>query len=209
MVFDLDGTLTRHDTFLPFVGGLLLRTPQRWWRTPGLLWLFVQYGMRRLDRGELKGAVLHLLFRGLPRTRIEAWAQAHAGNVLRGGMHAEGLAAWRAHKDAGDELVLLSASPDLYVPLIGAALGADQTLCTPILWEGEHLDGRLAGPNHRGVVKTLVLEGLASHRLGMKTVAYGNSPPDLDHMLRCDEAIYVNGSELPASASGIQRVRWH
>ena len=52
MVFDLDGTLTRHDTFLPFVGGLLLRTPRRWWRTPGLLWLFVQYGMRRLDRGE-------------------------------------------------------------------------------------------------------------------------------------------------------------
>ena len=30
-VFDLDGTITRHDTLLPFLGGYLLRHP---WRLP-------------------------------------------------------------------------------------------------------------------------------------------------------------------------------
>ncbi|MGC4027955.1 MAG: HAD-IB family phosphatase [Steroidobacteraceae bacterium] len=207
-VFDLDGTLTRHDTFLPFVGGLLLREPGRWWRIPLLLWPAVGYLTGRVDRGALKGAVLRLLFRGLPRKRIADWAERHARRVIAAGMHEEGLRAWRAHQAAGDELILLSASPDLYVPRIGAALGAAQVLCTPVLWKDGRLDGHLAGPNHRGAVKTQVLAALRAQRPDMAVIAYGNSPADLDHMLGCEQAVYVNGGEALRRAMPQKNLRW-
>ena len=44
----------------------------------------------------------------------------------------DALAALQVHRAAGDHLVLLSASPDLYVPLIGRLLGFERTLCTEI-----------------------------------------------------------------------------
>jgi hypothetical protein len=31
-VFDLDGTITRHDTFVPYLRGWLRRYPERWRR---------------------------------------------------------------------------------------------------------------------------------------------------------------------------------
>jgi phosphatidylglycerophosphatase C len=207
-VFDLDGTLTRHDSFLPFAAGLLWRCPGRWWRLPALLAPLAGYFFGRLDRGDLKGAVLHLLFGGLPRARVDTWARTHARRVVASGLHNDGVRAWRAHQAAGDELVLLSASPDLYVPYIGSGLGAAQVHCTPVRWQGDRLDGRLAGPNHRGSHKSRVLEALRARRPGVTVIAYGNSPSDLAHMLECEEAVYVNGSEALRRATPQGRLRW-
>ncbi len=173
-----------------------------------MLWLTLGYFTGRLDRGALKGAVLHLLFGGFSRERLAERASRHAQWVLARGMHTDGLRAWRAHQAAGDELILLSASPDLYVPLIGSLLGAAHTYCTPVKWNGDRLDGRLAGPNHRGEVKTRVLEGLRVRRPGIAVIAYGNSVSDLDHMLRCDEAVYVNGDRALQEAHTQPFLRW-
>ena len=70
------------------------------------------------------------------------------------------LAALEAHRAAGDHLVLLSASPDLYVPLIGRLLGFERTLCTELRWRGDRLDGALRTPNRRGEEKLRCLEAL-------------------------------------------------
>ena len=64
-VFDLDGTLSRHDTFFPFVLGLLARHPTRWPRVALLPIPALGYLLRRLDRGGLKGAILHYVLRQL------------------------------------------------------------------------------------------------------------------------------------------------
>src|SRR2546421_8145211 len=44
-------------------------------------------------------------------------------------------------------LALLSASPDVYVPAIAAALGFAEVLCTGVEWNGDRLVGRLTTPN--------------------------------------------------------------
>jgi phosphatidylglycerophosphatase C len=210
-LFDLDGTLTRRDTFGPFVLGLLWRRPGRWPRVPLLLVPLLGYLFRRLDRGGLKGAVLHLLFAGLPRTVIEAWARCFAARTMRRAMHAEGVAVLKAHLAAGDHVVVLSASPDLYVPLLARELGAHEVHCTAIRWQGERLDGRLAGPNRRDAEKVRVLEALRAAHPGLPVIAYGNSGADLVHMRRCEEAVYVNaGPALAArlAAEGLRCVRW-
>ena len=210
-VFDLDGTLTRHDTFVPFVGGLLARHPLRWIRLPLLLLPALAYALRIFGRGELKGAILRLLFAGMPRSRIQAWAQEFAAGTVERRMFAQGPPTFRSHVDAGDHVVLMSASPDLYVPLIAGALGARECICTPIRWNGELLDGRLAGPNCRGEEKARILERLRQQHPGLQVIGYGNSGADLAHLVRCDEAVYVNAStrvRARLERLGLRLVQW-
>lgn len=191
-LFDLDGTLTRRDSFGGWVIGLLRRHPLRCLRVPLLLGPVLLYALRVRDRGELKGAVMHRLFAGLPREQVEGWSRQYAREVAANGLFADALAALRAHQHAGEEVVLLSASPDTYVPRIGDELGVDRTICTEAGWSGDRFDGRLAGPNRRGPEKARVLQRLRAERRDLTTIAYGNSPADLEHMLLCEEAVYVN-----------------
>lgn len=200
-VFDLDGTLSRADTFLPFATGLLLAQPARWFRAVLLPLDVLLYLVGRLDRGGLKGAILHTLFDGMPRATVDAWAARFAAETLRDRMHADGVTALHRHLQAGDHVVVLSASPDLYVPQLGRLLGAHETICTQVRWNGDRLDGRLAGPNRRDHEKARVLQALRAAHPGLSVIAYGNSPPDLVHMEQCEEAVYVNAD--PARATGI------
>ncbi|MEY2853304.1 MAG: hypothetical protein RL030_436 [Pseudomonadota bacterium] len=210
-IFDLDGTLTRRDTFGAWTCGLLRRQPSRWWRVPLLLGPLLLFALRAHDRGRLKGAVMHRLFGGLPRATIDAWSRQFAHDCVAHLTFREGLAALRAHRLAGEEVVLLSASPDVYVPRIGEVLGVDRTICTEVRWEAGRLDGRLAGPNRRGPEKARVVAELRAARPGLSVIAYGNSTPDLDHMLLCEEAVYVNGSPRLAGTvnqPGLRHVQW-
>lgn len=210
-LFDLDGTLTRHDTFLPFVLGLLLRQPARWLRVPLLLVLAARYFAGRLDRGGLKGAVLHLLFGGLSRATVEDWASRFAADSVPRRLFTAALETLQGHLAAGDHVVVLSASPDLYVPLIARQLRAHEVHCTQIRWDGTVLDGRLAGLNRRDEEKSRVLDALRAAHAGLPVIAYGNSPADLIHMRRCEQAVYVNASGRLAAelaAEGIRCVNW-
>jgi hypothetical protein len=92
---------------------LLARTPGRWIRVPLLLVPVLAWLLRLTDRGGLKGAVLRILFAGLPRTGVDAWAAQYARSALPQRMRPDALAAFRAHLDAGDHNRADVASPDL------------------------------------------------------------------------------------------------
>jgi phosphatidylglycerophosphatase C len=193
-LFDLDGTLTWRDTLLPYLWGYLLNHPLRafrLWRAPIALY---RYRSDR-DRGTLKSSVIRMIMGGEPRARIESWtARFVAALKPQRRFRPLALAVLEAHRAAGDRLVLLSASPDLYVPQIGALLGFEHILCTELLWQGERLDGRLLSQNRRGEEKLRCLESLRRKYPGAPIIAYGNSSSDLDHMRHADRALLVNGN---------------
>ena len=193
-LFDLDGTITWRDTFLPFLCGYVMKHP--WnaiglWRAPGALLDYV----RRGDRGELKSRVIRMVMGNEPRARIDAWADEFvAGMHARGRLRPVALGVVKAHVDQGDHLVLLSASPDLYVPRIGRLLGFEHTWCTEVMWNGDRLDGSLKTPNRRGEEKSRCLEQVRQRYAGLPVIAYGNSLSDLDHMRLAERALLVNGN---------------
>jgi phosphatidylglycerophosphatase C len=193
-LFDLDGTLTWRDTLLPFLLGFVRRRPHRavgLWRLPLAL---ARYWQDR-DRGALKSSVIRMLMRNEKRSVLDAWAQSFVAQLKpKHRFRALALAVVEAHRAAGDHLVLLSASPDLYVPKIGQLLGFERTLCTEIEWQGERLDGRLKSPNRRGEEKLHCLAWLREQYPGSQVIAYGNSASDLDHLRQADRALLVNGN---------------
>jgi phosphatidylglycerophosphatase C len=191
-LFDLDGTITWRDTLLPFLLGFLRRRPYRalgLWRLPLALGRYWQ----DRDRGDLKSRVIRMVMRNEKRAVLDAWAQDFVAQMrLQQRFRPLALNMVEAHRAAGDHLVLLSASPDLYVPRIGQMLGFERTLCTEVEWQGERLDGRLKTPNRRGEEKLRCLAWLREQYPGSPVIAYGNSASDLDHLRQADRALLVN-----------------
>jgi phosphatidylglycerophosphatase C len=163
------------------------------------------------DHGTLKSAAIRAALGGSTRAEIEAWTEEFVPRLLARGMRADALAALEAHRRAGDLLVMLSASPDLYVPAIGRALGFAETVCTGVAWDGEHLTGHLTTPNQRGPEKARTVAALRREHPGLAVVAYGNAASDLQHLSLADRAALVNGSARARQAAArlnIDCVTW-
>jgi phosphatidylglycerophosphatase C len=210
-IFDLDGTITRHDTLWPYINGYLLRHPWRLWRLPLCLLPVLRFVLGGGDRGPLKSAVVRLTLGGLPRSELQRWNTIFVRRLLRGGVYAEALERIAAHRNQGAHLVLLSASPDLYVPDVARALGFDECLCTQLRWlDDGRLHGALLTPNRRGEEKARCVAGLLAKEKPLRSFAYGNSNADLPHMRLVSEASYVNGpaGDL-AGLPHIRAVTWH
>ncbi|HYL69755.1 MAG TPA: HAD-IB family hydrolase [Candidatus Dormibacteraeota bacterium] len=210
-LFDLDGTLTRHDTLWAYVHGFLHRHP---WRAPGAVRVLpelLRFAAGRADHGSVKSAFIQGTLRGCTRAELSAWTGRFVPRLIAHGLWRDALACLDAHRARGDRLVLMSASVDLYVPAIGSALAFAEVLCTPLRWNGERLEGSLAGPNLRGAAKARALRELRERHPGLSITAYGNAESDLGHLCLADRGVLVNGSRhaRPSAARlGLTCERW-
>ena len=193
-VFDLDGTITRHDTLFPYVMGFPTSAAKKLLGMLVLIGTLFLFVIGRRDRGGVKAAFIHLTLGGQSRQQVEAWTARFVPNLIKTGVFADALETIEQHRRAGARLVLMSASTDLYVPAIAAALKFDEVICTGVRWNGDTLDGRLATPNRRGKEKTRCFEALRQSHPGFITAAYGNTGSDLDHMRLADRPLLVNAS---------------
>jgi HAD superfamily phosphoserine phosphatase-like hydrolase len=191
VVFDLDGTITRRDTFLPYLRGWHCRHRRRgWWRCLGIsFWHFLVEGR---DRGRLKSDLIRRMMAGATRAEVDSWSREFVDGLDDRMLCAGALAAIDRHRRAGDRLVLLSASIDLYVPMIGMRLGFDETICTGVAWRDERLDGSLTTANRRAAEKLRCIEALRERHRGLAITAYANSSSDLVHLRVVERPVLVN-----------------
>ena len=208
VVFDLDGTISRHDTMVPFVFGWWWWRPWRWPRLLGVVPTVAAFAAGRVDRGALKGALLRYTLGGLRRAVVERWARHYVDALIPGGLFTDAVARVRAHSEAGDYLVLMSASVDCYVPLIARALGFDECICSRVRWRADRLDGRLTGPNCRGEEKSRQLLALRERLQPASVIAYGNSSADVPHLRLADRAVYVNAGAVDVPVPHVDKVQW-
>lgn len=202
--FDLDGTISRRDTLFGYVAGFVRRHPSRMPRYLAVLPALIGYALGVRDRGYLKGALLHAVMGGALRKEVQAWTDEYVPMLIERGVFDEALAAIRKHRDAGDHLVLMTATVDLYVPDLAQALGFDAYLCSKVAWSEDHLEGWLTSPNMRDEEKAAALRRTVAKFPGRRLVGYGNSAPDLPHLKLVDQAYLVNASKsLRKAASGL------
>ena len=210
-VFDLDGTITRHDTLLPYVAGFL--QGQRW-RWAGMLRIaptVLSFALGRADHGQLKAALIKATLGGSTRAQILAWTDQFVRTLLEDGLFADARRKISSHREAGDRLILMSASTDLYVPAIGRALGFHEVICTGVRWDGDRLLGDLCTPNRRGAEKSRCFKELQARYPELPPVAYGNAASDLQHLRLAQPGFLVNGSlsaRQMAAKVGVQCLTW-
>jgi phosphatidylglycerophosphatase C len=210
-VFDLDGTISRHDTLVPYVIGFLRRRPWQLLRLIGVVPALVLFVVGLADHGAVKAALLRATLRGRARAELDAWTKEFVRHLIACGVFPRALEAIAEHRRDRDRLVLLSASPDLYVPEIARVLGFDEAICTGVRWNGDRLDGTLTTANRRGAEKARCVQALRLQHPAATIFAYANGPGDLPHLALVDRPLLVNalpGTKVHAERLGIPTASW-
>lgn len=178
-VFDLDGTLVARDTFLPFLCRYAVQR-RRWHALLALPLVVVLYLLRLISDRTAKEQLLVRAFRGEPRQTIVAEAERFAQHWVLPRLRPHTLAELRRHQQAGHRVILLSASPDLYVDAIARLLHIPEVVATRVRFAGPTCDGTIVGANCKGPEKVRALQahlGQLSPPPG--SFAYGDATSDL------------------------------
>lgn len=212
VVFDLDVTLTRYDTFLPFVVGYLRYQRKRrslaLWRLPLSLLRF----WRWRDRTWVKTQVLRAFLGGQPRRRIEAWADRFVDELLEEAMREQGLAQLRRHQSEGARVILASASFDIYVERLAARLGIEEVLASRVAWNARDRLVGVDGENCRDDEKLRRVRALLGQpETGANVTAYSDSHADLPLLSWAENGVAVCPSKRlfhQVGGLGLEVARW-
>jgi phosphatidylglycerophosphatase C len=212
-VFDLDGTITRRDTYAAYLLGYGRRHARTWLRLTSLAFVAVAILVRGRDRSLLKAAALQAVFGGLDRERIEAWNDSFVPWCLRRLSRADAVARIAAHRRAGDRLLLATASLDLYVHRFARELGFDEVLCTRVAWTADgRVAGTLDGGNLKGAAKLAAVQrAVAAASRAPTVVAYSDHHADLPLLRWADRGVAVCPTaklRAAATAEGLAVEDW-
>jgi HAD superfamily hydrolase (TIGR01490 family) len=212
-VFDLDGTITRDDTLRLLLRRGMARGPARPWAAVGLpsAWRAAQRDVAA--RGAFKACMLNIAFGGRTRAWLAPLIDGFVRDLLAENVKPAARAAIDRHRAAGHLLLLASASPDLWVQPIGAALGFDAVLCTRLAWDGDRFAGRLDGPNLLHAEKAAAVSRWMAKNAADATphAAYTDHHHDLPMLLLAEHPVAVDPTPALAAearARGIPIEHW-
>lgn len=194
-IFDLDGTLARGDTFVKYIAGFIMRRPMRVFRCLSLSGAILRFLSGLVSAAHMKERVLIAALGGSDRAEIRRYTTDFLDRLIPEGMSKRGLKTLEQHRKLGDTLVLLSASPDVYVKELGQRLGFHEVICTQVLWKGNQLSGELCGPNVKGEEKVQCLLRLKTRFAEAVVVAYADHISDFPLLRAVDTGVLVNGSK--------------
>jgi phosphatidylglycerophosphatase C len=189
--FDFDGTISHRDTLGPFLK--LVCGPAAFYRTMAVrspLLAGVLVGL--VDRDEEKERLVGRLLTGRAAPDVRAAGVRFADQLLAGShLRAEMVEEIGRHRREGHEVVVVSASLDVYLDPLAPSLGVDHVLCTRLDVDvDERLTGRLVGGNCRGPEKVRRLrEWLGTD--DVEVWAYGDSRGDRELLAFADHAHLV------------------
>jgi phosphatidylglycerophosphatase C len=183
--FDFDGTITASDSLRDFVRytvgsprlvyGAICSVP---WMTRMLI------GM--CDRGVAKAHFLAATIGAMTRPELEDAAQQYAKHRLPALIRPEMVKRIQEHQRHGHQLVLVSASPALYLRAWAKGAGFDAVLATELEFRDNRFSGRLASPNCWGPEKVRRLQQWFSSGRPRVLYVYGDSRGDREMLALAD-----------------------
>jgi phosphatidylglycerophosphatase C len=200
--FDFDGTLTRRDTFTVFLARGLGWPRFAWALLRCSPWL-AGYALRLVPNNVAKGKLMQATLAGRSAAEMRDWTARWLAQDFPGQLREDAMARLAWHRDAGHCCVLVSASPDIYLPQVAQQLGFEALICTEmeVVGEGEtrRLTGRMRTPNCHGEQKVVRLRAWAAARFGaagldgVTLYAYGDTSGDKP-MLRLARYAWYRGA---------------
>ena len=185
-VFDFDGTLTRHDSFVPFLkfafgtrefNRCMLR----------LALPSVRFLTRRLTRDELKAQLICTFLTGVEAKWIQDQAVNFCGLFWQHLMRPSGIKSVAAEVEAGAVVTLCSASPALVLQPFADRLGI-KLIGTQLEVIDGLLTGRISGNNCRCQYKVLRLEAEYGPLDQYRLKAWGDTRGDHELLAAAQEA---------------------
>lgn len=187
-VFDFDGTLTRCDSFFPFLRALV----GRWrflWGIIRLSPMLVGYSLKLIPNWRAKESMLVYFLAGRSASQLTAFSQRFADDALPQLLRPEAIERLRWHQQQGHRTIVVSASLEIYLRPWALRMDIDQVIGTQLESRHERLTGRILGKNCYGPEKVTRLQSLTgqSHPV---LYAYGDSRGDRELLAAAKYSYY-------------------
>ncbi|WP_321957962.1 HAD family hydrolase [Paraburkholderia bannensis] len=194
--FDFDGTITTSDSFRAFMLDAAGSTRFVLAALRCLPWLAgIAPGWS--DRGRTKARFLRAALGPVRRDALEAAAQRFVDKGLPDLLRPEMLARIREHQALGHEVVLVSASPSIYLRKWAPTVGIATVLASELDWRDGVYTGRLAGRNCWGPEKVARLRAWWGDKAPATLYAYGDSRGDREMAQLANHAWIRGEAPLP------------
>ena len=131
-IFDLDKTITKSDTYIPFLLQLLKINKKPLFFFPYLLISIILFFLKLIDNKELKERFLSKFLSGVKIDEIRPIVKMFSNQIIQNGIYLDALKEIKSIIKKGDHLVLASASLDIYVEKIGCLLNFSTIISTKV-----------------------------------------------------------------------------
>ena len=212
-IFDLDGTVTRYDTYVDFLLYCLRQKPLRLLTLPALTSYLLVHKAGFKSNHWLKARYLEAVAGGMTRTELEDLCKLFVARTLAKNIKQPALDELSRLRGEGYTLVLATASFGFYVRSLATELGFDEVLCTEALFDDtDKLTGKLDGENCIGSEKARRISVLSSER-GWADIelGYSDSKVDLPMLEMVGRALVIDpkpATEKVAASKGFEVLRW-
>lgn len=193
-LFDFDGTLCRIDSFTKFI---FFALPKFEIYKKGIIilpWISAYY-LKIYPAHLMRPKLFSTLFKAQSQDKIEVFAKKYANLLLEKYLNPELYNQLKQHQKQGDEIVLVSASIDIYLKHICKELGI-HLICTTTEIQSNHYTGQYISPdcsNEQKKIRVLEQYNLDHYQA---IYAYGNSEEDFD-LLSLTDFPYLTTEQKP------------
>ncbi len=193
--FDFDGTITYHDSFIPFLW--YISRKERFIRESiSLLPKLLLFKLGRMSNVTAKEVFITAFLKGKRIEELRIVGQKFAQNVIPRFIRHEMLTRIAWHKKQGHICVLISASFDFYLTIWAKENGFDMVLASQLEVDQEgKVTGRLLGCNCYGAEKVRRLNEWLGTRGMDYLYVYGDSRGDRELLDRANEK-YFQGKKM-------------
>jgi HAD superfamily hydrolase (TIGR01490 family) len=193
-IFDVDHTLIKGDSLVWFGKFLLTRRRPVLAEIPKFVALLLGYMLHVADAGDLKASFLKILASGIGFTEMTAVVDQFTESVLVPGMYRQAEDRIRWHREQRHQIVLLSASPAIYLEALAKTLEVDALIATQVKWKDGSLVGDIEGENCKGTEKLKrLLSTYANNHVNWKeSYYYADSISDLPVFEKVGHPVLIN-----------------
>jgi len=186
VVFDFDGTLTRHDSFVPFLhfafgNGVFLR------KIVALALPALDFLTKQRSRDALKAELIRVFLSGVSSAWLTQQAERYCTLRWHKLMRPKALQGVSAQLASGATITLCSASPELLLAPFAKRLGV-ALMGTQLEEQDGLLTGRILGSNCRCAAKVARLEAVYGSLAQYHLRAFGDSRGDFELLAAAQEA---------------------
>lgn len=184
-VFDFDGTLTRRDSFIPFLR-FAFGTRAYAFRMVRIAPDAIRYLSKGMTRDELKAVLIASFLKGVNVEWVEQRASEFRKAYWSRLMRPAGLQSVAAEVGSGAQVTICSASPRLVLKPFADELGI-KLIATELEVADGKLTGRISGSNCRCEAKVLRLEAVYGPLEKFRLRAWGDTRGDHELLAAAQE----------------------
>lgn len=192
VIFDLDSTLTKKDTYIPFLVACLKEFGLRRISIILLPFYILLYVLGIITNSRLKEIFLEKFLSGITIDRLGPVAERFISSLLNSGLNKSIVKILNTHLNQKHKVILATASFDLYVLRLAERLGIKYTVCTISEVRDGIITGRILGNNCYGEEKVKRIENLLNPSDWSSTILYTDHHSDLPLLRKVKQGFLVN-----------------